>query len=477
MNPYVYKDQLKKECQLRAKKVSTTIYGICYASVCKSNTNPCNEEERYIIACSSNGIICIWDTFMDDAGELLSSSSCSFGNHSPSFSFKVCDGILYDVKFVEMTSSSSSLLITCGECGVYVYCWDDIWSVLSNKNNTTASTFTTKNAATTILEMKPISVMHTHPTASSVQLPTEVNRISYDEVNSYLYGASGDFFGGYIWDINTSSLLGTLGRNTGIKGRVLEQQQHRNSSRHRDGCGYHLNYLHTIKAVSSTHSPSNHLVLTGDDGGKIGIWNGKDQKLIQMIDCKSAIMECYGNGSGNGSDGEMTPPIGGKFATSDKDSTLKHINDASMWVSSLDVDESCQWSVIGGGIEHGHQLMRESSYLSKQLDNGFLALMNLQTRTLCTFGMTYENIHDVAFNENSKRIVSVGNHNAVSFWGHDLSQGRVGHASVSSPSSYTIGIQKAQGGMIAVGGVGLIIDCYSQFGTKSSTLNFGPSCY
>ncbi len=422
---YVYKDQLQKECFLRQRKLSTTIYGLIYCG----NGN----EDRYIVACSSDGTICIWDTFLND--QTICNDDINVG-HPPSFNFKVSDRTLYDVHFVEK-SQQQSFLITCGDMGVFLYHWNDILKAMTNKPSRKTSY---QN------EIKPVAIMYPYPTSSPV--PTEVNRISYDSTNGYLYGACGDLFGGYIWDVNTSKLIGAL------------SQRNQNQS--------HKSYLHTIKTVFSTNNndKNKHFIITGDESGVVGIWDGKNQRLIEMINMKSALIECH-NGNSIQDDNDTR-----NFTSSDNNSTfpqLKNVNNnTSLWVSSISVDESSQWAVIGGGVEY------HSESLGGMADRGFLALMNLETRSVHSCSTTRENVNEVAFCHcTSMKIVSVGNNNTLSFWNsNDLSKGRVGRSFVSSPSSYAIAVPKAKGGLVAVAGVGSLIDCYSEHGTKFSSLKF-----
>jgi hypothetical protein len=424
----VYKEQLKKECVLRQRKLSTTIYGLIYIN--------CDNEERYIVACSSDGTICVWDTFLND--QKISNDDMNVG-YPPNFNFKVSDGTLYDVQFVDK-SPQKSLLITCGDAGVFLYQWNDILKAMAN---------TLPKKTSSQVEIKHVAIMNPYPTSSLT--PTEVNRISYDANNGYLYGACGDLFGGYIWDVNTNKVIGTLGQRN-------QNQRHKN-------------YLHTIKAVcpANSNDNKNRFIITGDESGEVGIWDGKDQRLIEMINMKSSLIECH-DGSSSQDDIDT-----GNFTSSDNNSTFQQLKNGnkniSLWVSSIDVDESCQWGVIGGGFEHYSDSL---GGLSKQLDNGFLALVNLETRKVHSCSTTRENVNEVAFcHDTSMKIVSVGNNNTISFWNsNDLSKGRVGRSLVSSPSSYAIAVPKAKGGLVAVAGVGSLIDCYSEHGTKFCTLKF-----
>ncbi len=610
---------------------TTIIYGICYADGNPSITDDhdydhdhdhndgdrdadvnadvnadaeidVDDVERYMVACSSTGIICIWDTmanYSSNSSTNTSSSSITHNNRNrnnddPMFSFKVCNGILYDIKFIPQytsssspssLSSSSSLLITCGECGVFVYQWDDILRhymqlKLKLKSKLKRSNRNRNNIDNANIIIRPISFMSPNPLVNAPSLsilsssppssssinqqeptpvvpvsvpvhvpipPAEVNSISYDEISGYLYGACGS--GGYIWDIATSSILGTLQTSN----RDYEYKYQSGLKRQRNSYNYNYNYnysnansyLHTIKAVSSSScsngigsgrdgssSSSNsncHLILTGNDSGYVGIWNGKNQKLIEMIDCKGALAECFNKDNNNNSS------TTGNSSTS---TTIKAVHkDSSFWVSNIDVDSSCQRSIIGGGIEQ-YSSKKNSNNSHNQNNNqniicGYLALMDLQTRTVSACCTTRENVNDVAFypcntsntsNSNTLYdVVSVGNHNIVSFWkstdmmhtggddtydtrssgnggsGSGSGSGRmIGRSWVSSPSAYSIAIQKRRSNrlnnnncsdddtnsnfyqysssfsspLMSIGGVGCYIDCYSHYGTISSKMKF-----
>jgi WD40 repeat protein len=432
----VYTRQLHKECRQRARKAETTIFGICYANHLNENN-----DERYIVTCSSDGFISIWDTFTNEESSHhhhAHHGSYLYDGHCSALRLKVCNGILYDVIFIP--DSSRPLLITCGNEGVFMYCWNTILQQLLTTSRST------HDKPIDNYKLDPLSKLESHST--SLSNTAEFNRITYATMSGYLYGAAGDGQG-YIWDLkNGGSLLGTLGRIGS------------NKSSSDLTSSYHTHFLHTIMAVSDSrhnnNSPSNndHLVLTGSENGEIGIWNCQDQTLIEMIDCKSAMMKCH-----NGSEKV------GQFTGSDKSSTFNRLNDVSVWVSSLDVDETGQYAIIGGGIEH----FNEPSGLSKQYDNGFIALMDLQTRTINTCYTTRENINEVKFHP-ANRIISVGNNDTISSFENDVSVGRIGTSPVSLSSSFAIAMPMTKEGVMSIGGKGSFIDCFSQYGIKISTL-------
>ena len=161
----------------------------------------------------------------------------------------------------------------------------------------------------------PSTILKPHPNSSCPSQSTEINKISYDPNLERLYDAAGDLFGSYIWDINTSALSGTLGGNFV------------NNSKETNRKG-HLDYLHTIKTV-----PGSTLVLSGGEDGQVGIWDGKQETLVEMIQDPSTIKKMNTQFKSNGT-------------------LIPSQHASARWVSSIDVDEQGNWAAFGGGIEH-----------------------------------------------------------------------------------------------------------------------------
>jgi hypothetical protein len=138
------------------------------------------------------------------------------------------------------------------------------------------------------------------------------------------------------------------------------------------------------------------------------------------------------------------------------------------WISTLDVDESGNWSVIGGGSSK----KSAKGTSSHNTTGGFLQLFNLHNRSIMssTFHETMETIHDVTYTRGSNGILSVGNDGVVSSWPSlDFSEGRIGHAKGTSPASYSISVHPLNG-MVATGNVGSSVDCFTEYLTRTCTL-------
>ena len=254
-----------------------------------------------------------------------------------------------------------------------------------------------------------------------------------------MYDAAGDLFGSYIWDINTSALSGTLGGNFV------------NNSKETNRKG-HLDYLHTIKTV-----PGSTLVLSGGEDGQVGIWDGNQETLVEMIQDPSTIKKMNTQFKSNGT---LIP-------------SSQHAS--ARWVSSIAVDEQGNWAAFGGGIEH-ETATRMSSTRGGVRDtagNGFVSILNLHARMMSSCYSTRESINSVAYYGNEGTILSVGNEGVVSSWKKNVDVGKIGRTWLSAPSYYSIAVCP-NGKTVALGGVDSSLDCLtSGLAAKSFSLNFG----
>ena len=406
-----FRKQIKSECTKRSKYLQSTIFGTAFSP-----------SDGFLVGCSSDGFIICWDL------DRPSSSSYNINNSSkpkedqnqnqnqnqsqkrrkteiienskPVFQFQVCRGALYDIQFIQ----EGELLLACGQDGVFLF--DNFLSKIKSGESD--------------INVKPVVRHELKSNPYSPVLPTEINRISYDASAGHIYGAAGDG-GGYIWDISTAKMIGNL-----------RHASHSKIS--------HSNGLHAIKAVGTdSQVPCNNCVLTGGANGIVGMWSGKDQKLIESIDCNASMNNNSSNNNSN---------------------TTNKKNQGSGWVSSIDVDSAGNWAAIGGGTS--------DKKASTSSESGFVQLLNMQCRSITTCKETRETIHDIAYH--SSGIASVGNDGAVSFWNSvDVSGGPTGRTWLSSPASYSIAIHP-DNNMMAIGNVSSQVDCFSEYLTKTCTL-------
>jgi len=415
---FTLSDQIRIECSRRKRISSPTVFATAFSPSFSSGEG--DECGRYLVACVSAGILLIWDLYqtqsngtriVDNAEKDSDLNYKKVMDHDPIIRFKVCDGVLYDVQFIK--SSNTYMLVTCGEGGAYLFQWCKILERLSD------SICAERLSMPAIEELTPSSTFRTNPALFAA--PIEMNGIAYDEALRRLYCAAGDLFGGYIWDIESNKRVGTLGNGYPL------QPGEKPLSRH-------SNYLHTIKTVPrSCANPSAHTVLTGGEDGQVGIWDGKELKLIQMIDFNTVM---------KGTIGEQT----------------------SFWVSSMDVQETGNWAAVGGGIDY----LSYSGKCNNSNEFGFMASLNLPTRTVGATKRTREVVNNIAYHSRNGYMVSVGNESVVSYWNQsDITRGREGRTLLTSSSAYSISIHP-NGELMAVAGVGQTVDCLSDKATRFS---------
>eukprot|EP00804_Cyclotella_cryptica_P025659 CCRYP_002878-RA/>CCRYP_002878-RA protein AED:0.20 eAED:0.20 QI:44/1/1/1/1/0.66/3/4316/292 len=122
--------------------------------------------------------------------------------------------ILYDVQFLQNTNTSHSplLLAVSGDPGILLYKWSDFERAISQveqqQNDHPSSTDSTK-VRPTIMEIPPLTCFRPHPSPTIESI--EMNSTSLDGFHNWLYGAAGDGFGCYQWDLESERLLGTFG--------------------------------------------------------------------------------------------------------------------------------------------------------------------------------------------------------------------------------------------------------------------------
>lgn len=332
----------------------------------------------------------------------------------------------------------------CGDHGISIYLWEDIVAKLSQ-----TQTKKSMNNVQIIENIKPISQYKAYPSISirSSALGNnssnnnilcsntpEINYTAVDESRNVIYGASGDLFGCYQWDLESGKLLSTLSSASSSKG----------SKKH------HEDYLHAICAVPGSSGQ----VLTAGEDGKVGWWDAKQNKVVEMISCREVIPEY------------LKQPLLGK--------------NAHFWVSGITPDRgsvpnimdggeiTTNWACFCGGIEKNVQNQRNNNE-----NEGFLAMWNLPTRTITSAHTTKENIQSVEFFND--RIVTIGNENVVTYWSAYARQKYQDRVWCTPSSCFGIGVDdfelsssnNSSSRRFAVCGKGNMIDCFSDTGHRS----------
>lgn len=345
---------------------------------------------------------------------------------------------LYDLQFID-AGSGEYLLVVSGDPGVKLYKWSRFEAAIAAAiDGTTACVAAPKKpkcqdppCATLMAppeSLSPIASFQTHPSpATSYGESIEINSTSYSKSDGVLFGAAGDAFGCYQWDLGSERLLGTFGG----AGRP-------------EGCG-HRDYLHVVKAIQDNDGTESRYVVTGGEDGNMGLWNGKDRKLIEMMNMQTTMDK---NKSLITSNDATTSSYRG-FLNSTSSS---HWNSGSnLWVSSMDTNGD--WLAVCGGSETG----TSNSLTSKPCpSSGFVTLWHLPTRTFTSGCITRESVNAVAYNQFSNCFVTGGNECRISWW-ETARAARAGRSWSTPPATYTISVEPESNLMI-VGGSGGVLD-------------------
>jgi WD40 repeat protein len=323
----------------RTTTAACTVYGAAFS--------PELSGKSYFVACTSNGLICVWDR--EGAAEPIMRVEASVYSSSTVF---------YDIKFIEI--SGDILLVASGDPGILVYKWSAFLRAMDEHIDGN-------------LILDPITTFKPSPSPSSeFTEPVEINSTSYNAVDGLLYGAAGDAFGCYQWDLRSEKLVGTFGR----------------------AWNGHSDYLHDVLSIPT----KNNLVLTCGEDGFIGFWDGKERKLIEMIDVQNTM---------NKNKGSVTWQVQNKgFGFS----TQQWSNGSNLWVSSM--ERNGDWLAAAGGSESGNNMTLRSGPNSP----GFFAIWHLPTRTLNSGFVTPETYNAITYNQTLDCFVSGGNDGRVTFW-------------------------------------------------------------
>mmetsp|Transcript_18581 Transcript_18581/g.23587 ORF Transcript_18581/g.23587 Transcript_18581/m.23587 type:complete len:431 (-) Transcript_18581:57-1349(-) len=387
------------------------------------------------------------------------------------------NGTLYNLQILSLNEQPHLLL--CGEHGISLYKWNNLLSYISKNATYTYTISITQEESYTPHVLSPLERSFCH---DDNYTHAEINSMSYCTTSSTLYGASGDGFGCYKWNLERGGTpVGTFGRGV-VKGQGGRRSRKEGTTTRRG----HEGYLHSVKVI-----PDSNMVLTGGDDGALGIWNGKEEALIELLHVKSTM---------DRSDSTT-------IQTDHKDSmTTKWGNNSNLWVSSLDVDTAGNWAYVGGGANQstlgagGSRSLSlssnrssvssggsgSSSTIAKLLGSsvpsstgGFVSLWNLHTRTLTSSYMTRETIQNICYKDgkssldktsSSPQLVTVANEGVVSYWSTSKME-RVGRSWLSTPSAYSVCFGNE--GEMAVGGIGTTIDCFTDgLMHKSYNLDF-----
>jgi WD40 repeat protein len=263
-----------------------------------------------------------------------------------------------------------------------------------------------------------------HPCASNSLV--EIRDFCVDNQIQFLYGAAGDAFGCYKWDIETEQIVATY-----IGG----------------GC------IHSVDLIVPKN-PSPILLLTGGVDGVLRIWDTSANKVVDSVD--------FGK----------EPKIDATSPQSQiRRSTTNYRRHPNLWITSCRARDENWYIVAGGRRDRG----------------GFVATWHAPTKSLVSFVATYESIQNLAFYKNSATLLSVANESFISHWKNPLTLVSTNDDDdddtsrmtspvrqrvwTNQPSVYAVAVLDSAN-RIATGGVGSTVDVFergTQCGIQLST--------
>jgi hypothetical protein len=286
---FSYQEQWSKykESYARSTNSTSVIYDLDWWQDEQTN-------DLWLVGCTSAGDICVWrpppplslDSDRDeDQSPEESKSRLNDTYRKPLLRRRVSNGVLYSIQ-VTRHSDDRILLVTAGEDGVLIFDWNkDIIGRLNENSNANAI-------------LAPMA--NFRPWPSALEDKIEINDVQL--CGSHLFGAAGDAFGCYKWDLETQKLLTTY-RSPGH------------------------GYMHSVEVVPNNSGGPSNLLLTGGEDGILGIWDRDKDKLVDKIDMANV------------------PDSSAKSQSRAKKQT-------SRWISSvLPRDEN--WWTVAGGTEKG----------------------------------------------------------------------------------------------------------------------------
>ncbi|KAL7527346.1 hypothetical protein ACHAXR_001908, partial [Thalassiosira sp. AJA248-18] len=391
---------------------------------------------------TSNGCIAVWDPRPSSA------STLSSGTSKPILSIHVTresgskNTVLYDLQFIQ-ASHGDHLLVVSGDPGTLIYKWSHFEAVIAAAMDGDEACMSAKKPTCQDPQSKdlfqvisPITTFRPHPSPSFGE-SVETNSTSYNKSDGILFGAAGDAFGCYQWDLTTEQLLGTFG----------------GASRF-DGCG-HRDYLHVVKAIPENEGVGSRYVITGGEDGNMGFWDGRDRKLVEMMNIQT-IMD-------KKKDLVISNTTSNNRSFMSNSSTTWN-NGSNLWVSSMDM---CgDWLAVCGGAESTNNSITSRSGPNS---SGFATLWHLPTRTFTSGCVTRESLNTVVYNSSLDCFVSGGNEARISFW-ESTTMARSGRSWSSPPATYTMSVDPESNTMV-VGGSGCTLDCFTDR-VKVSQLQF-----
>lgn len=340
--------------------------------------------------------------------------------------------------------------------GVSIFDWEtDILPLIrQNEDDPLASSTTT---------------VHTLPRSrqSFQPYPSPLER-SNIEVNDFVvhkdvvYGAAGDLFGCYKWDLETAKVVTTYSRYRDHMSQQFNATVRYNPSTPGTPVG---GYMHTVTLV-----PNTNLILTGGEDGIVGMWDIDADQFVDELNVGKGLAEyCTSTSSRPLLGNDSHPNRRSAAAAAAPTVAAKNDDYSDRWISSC-VARDENWWIVAGGSNHSV--------------GGHVSTWHGPSRRLVSCVCTRETPQQLALlrdgdiaNSNgigtpSSTLLSVANESYVSYWSNPLVLDSPDRQRVwcNQASGYAIAVS-CDGQHIATGGVGSVVDVYEKGTGCSSQLS------
>ena len=349
----------------------------------------------------------------------------------------ISSGKLYSIKIERIVNKR--LLFACGDDGVLVF---DLEREVINR---------LKNSGKKVAKSTPLATFKPHPS------PLEDKGIEINEIQilrngdgkTYLFGAAGDSFGCYKWDLETKELI----RTYSSPGR---------------------GYLCSIRVVPSPDEDEHNLLLLGGEDGVLTVWDLDQDKRLDHIDLNNASAADVALTESSSSNMPSKAP---RRSNSKRSKTA-----SNRWISSICARDRNWWTVAGGTTESlgGGPSGRGGGNSGRiGTGGGFVATFHAATRSMVAWSETREipqKLASVPSNStdfavlSQHNLLSVANEGVVTHWDAlTLDSNSKRRVWCSPPCAYAAAVS-SDGLFTAVGGVGCYVDVFEQSGEKSMRL-------
>jgi len=462
----------------------TTVFGLAFANTASVNhTTAAGHYSNWLIGCTDGGELCVWALPDDSSGDdelAASSMDCSEDedkgassshsnqefaidqnriaaspaavNRSPLLRLQLSDsGALYACQVVGRPDGSQWVVVA-GDFGVKILDWEaDLGPLLllQQQQQEEAGNGSTK----TVSAAQPYTGKvraHFKPFPSPFEDCIEVNDFVLH--GNHLYGAAGDQFGAYKWDINTEKVV----CNYKEKGMAPTAG----------------GYLHTTELV-----PNTSLLLFGGEGGILSLWDVAKDQPVDRFDMNN--QQQANITTSTAASLQPRPPQSRQRTRPDSTTTTRN-SSRSCWISSCKARDENWWSVAGG---------YSGSSTDDDRGGGFVSTFHGPTRSLVSTVATRETPQQLAYycssssssssssstdDYQTSTLLSVANESFVSHWNDPLSLCSNSSSSSGDPhcqnrqrvycnqaSAYAVTVSP-DAKRIAVGGVGAVVDIFEQ---------------